>query len=377
MAKLIMGYWDCPYCGNQGVPGSEQQCPACGRARGDVKFYMKDNMQDSTLEEDERSDIEYVDEKEAESINRNPDWYCSFCNSLNHDDAEFCTTCGATRKDSEMNYYDMRRKEEEKAAQKAQNTQTATVSPTRSKKPLLILAVIILAIVALTSLMNAPVKGDWTVTETSWERGIQIEENLLYRESGWTLPAGAEQTDARREIAGYESVYDHSEEQAVQRSRQVLDHYETYYTYSDSGNGYFEEVPHQRPVYTTEYYTEYITVPVYRQEPVYQTKYYYNIRRWSPTRDVYASGDDHDPVWPDFELGANEREGQHAERYYITVQQTGKDSKTATQKWRMTEADWNRYNTGDTLSITTRKSGGNAVITDENGNTLATLYAVQ
>ena len=46
MGRLIMAYWDCPYCGNQGNKGSLQQCPSCGRARGDVKFYMN-NVFDS------------------------------------------------------------------------------------------------------------------------------------------------------------------------------------------------------------------------------------------------------------------------------------------------------------------------------------------
>ena len=372
MGKLIMGYWDCPYCNNRGIMGSLQQCPDCGRARGDVKFYMKDNMQDATLEEDERGDIEYVDEQEAKEINRNPDWYCSFCNSLNHDDAEFCTTCGATRKDSEMNYFDMRRKEEEKEAQKAQ---PIVEQPKRSKKPLFILAVIVLAFILIFSSMNAKVTGSWTITGTSWERAIQIEENQLCHESDWTVPAGATQTGSQREIFSYQTVIDGYEQQPVQRSREVLDHYETYYTYSDSGNGYFEEVSHQRPVYRTEYYTEYVSVPITHQEPVYRTKYYYDVWRWRPVREVNSKGDNHEPVWPDFELSENEREGQHADRYYITVERTEKD-KTETKTWRMTEDEWNQYKTGDSIQITSRKSGGNANITDKDQNSLATLYAI-
>ena len=371
MGKLIMGYWDCPYCNNRGIMGSLQQCPDCGRARGDVKFYMKDNMQDATLEEDERSGIEYVDEEEASEINRNPDWYCSFCNSLNHDDAEFCTTCGATRKDSEMNYFDMRRREEEKEAQKAQPA-TVTETPKRSKRPLLVLAVIVLAIIALVSFMNSDVTDSWTITGTAWERAIQIEKNLLCHESAWAVPDGATQTGSQREIFSYQTVIDGYEQQPVQRSREVLDHYETYYTYSDSGNGYFEEVPHQRPVYRTEYYTEYVSVPITHQEPVYRTKYYYDIWRWEPTREVNSKGNDHEPQWPEFTLGENEREGQHADRYYITVRH---NSKEESNTWRMDEADWNNYNTGDTIQITTARTGRNARITDKDNNPLATLYA--
>ena len=62
-----------------------------------------------------------------------------------------------------------------------------------------------------------------------------------------------------------EYVIDHYETVEVQRSRQVIDHYETYYTYSDNGDGTFVQTPHERPVYTTEYYTESVQKPVYRK----------------------------------------------------------------------------------------------------------------
>jgi hypothetical protein len=46
------------------------------------------------------------------------------------------------------------------------------------------------------------------------------------------------------------------------------------YRYDDNGNGTFSEVAHERPVYTTEYYTETVQQPGYAQVPRYQTKYY-------------------------------------------------------------------------------------------------------
>lgn len=153
-----------------------------------------------------------------------------------------------------------------------------------------ILLVILLVIIGLFVWMNGnKTDGDLTVIGLQWVRNINIEENKMFSESGWTLPEGAEQTDARNELHHYDSVLDHYESVEVQRSRQVVDHYETYYTYSDNGNGTFTEVPHERPVYTTEYYTETVQQPIYVQVPRYQTKYYYNIWRWTPSQDVTAS----------------------------------------------------------------------------------------
>ncbi len=63
-----------------------------------------------------------------------------------------------------------------------------------------------------------------------------------------------------------EPVIDHYEEHEVQRSRRVMDHIETYYTYEDDGNGHMIETPHERPVYRTEYYTETILEPVYKPQ---------------------------------------------------------------------------------------------------------------
>ena len=48
----------------------------------------------------------------------------------------------------------------------------------------------------------------------------------------------------------------------------------TYYTYEDMGNGFLKEVPHEREVYKTEYYTESVPQPVYVPVPRYATKYY-------------------------------------------------------------------------------------------------------
>lgn len=164
-------------------------------------------------------------------------------------------------------------------------------------------------------------------------------------------------------------MLDHYQSVEVQRSRRVFDHTETYYTYQDLGNGYYEEVPNTRDVYRTDYYTETEQQPVYRQDPVYDTRYYYTIWRWTPTRDVTAAAADNHPYWPEVTLSANEREGDRTEAYSITV--TMKDK---TQTWYLHEADWSKLETGSNIYITATRAGGNPCITDAKGNTIANLY---
>ena len=377
MSKLVMGYWDCPVCGNKEIRGDVTNCPSCGRARGDVKFYMKNVEEGSSREENDRTDIEYLTEEQAKYVSKNPDWYCSFCNSLNSDNAQFCGNCGATREDSEANYFDrLKKKQEEEAAELAAQPQVSSQPQKGSRKSLVIVAAILLAIVALFVWMNGnKTAGDLQVTALNWIRNINIEENRMFSESGWSLPDGAEQTDARQEIHHYDSVLDHYESVDVQRSRQVIDHYETYYTYEDNGNGTFTEVSHQRPVYETEYYTETVQQPVYRQVPRYATKYYYNIWRWTPSRDVTATGTDHNTEWPVPELAENEREGQRTEDYRFTVEHT--KEKKSPETYRLAESDWMNINVGDHLFITAKRSGADPYISNEKGDKIADIQQVR
>lgn len=372
MSKLVMGYWDCPFCGNKEIRGDIVNCPSCGRARGEVQFYMKGYNEGETREEDERSDVEYLDEEQAKYVSKNPDWYCSFCDSLNSDNAQFCGNCGASRADSESNYFEMlKKKKEREAAETAAQPQPAQPKAKR-RSPLLVFVLILAAIILFFTWMNGnKTAGDLKVTGLNWVRNINIEENRMFSESGWTLPAGAEQTDARNELHHYDSVLDHYENVDVQRSRRVVDHYETYYTYEDNGNGTFTEVPHERPVYTTEYYTETVQQPVYVQVPRYQTKYYYNIWRWVQSRDVTASGDDHNAAWPEVTLAENEREGQKTEIYRFTVEHM--KEKKAAEVYRIAESNWMNVNVGDQIFITAKRSGADPCITDKDGNKIAEL----
>ena len=372
MSKLVMGYWDCPFCSSKGIRGDVVNCPSCGRARGDVQFYMKDYAEGETREENDRSDVEYLSEEQAKYVSKNPDWYCSFCNSLNSDNAQFCGNCGASREDSESNYFQMLEKKKAREAAEAAAQSGNRPSQKPSRKPLVIILAILLVIVGIFVFMNGnKTAGDLTVTALNWVRNINIEENRMYSESGWELPAGAEKTDAKKEIHHYDQVLDHYENVQVQRSRQVVDHYETYYTYSDNGNGTFSEVPHERPVYTTEYYTETVKQPVYRSVARYATKYYYNIWRWTPSRDVTASGDDHNTAWPEVTLADNEREGQRSEAYRFTVEHTQK--KKPSETYRLDENDWMNLNVGDQIYITAKRSGSKPYISDEKGNKIADL----
>ena len=120
MGKIVVGRWDCSYCGTKGIRGSERECPNCGRPRGeDVKFYVDDPK-------------DYVPEDEATKISKEPDWMCEFCGSYNSAKLTKCVSCGAERGKSK-DYFQVQEANREKNLEK-QKLQKMNLSRTTKKK---------------------------------------------------------------------------------------------------------------------------------------------------------------------------------------------------------------------------------------------------
>ena len=103
------------------------------------------------------------------------------------------------------------------------------------------------------------------------------------------------------------------------RTRRIQTGTKTEYTLEDKGNGKFEQVPHEVPIWSDEQYTEIVPMPVQVPYTVPETKYNYTVYRWTPGREVTASGKDTHPVWPELNLTDNEREGKRSEYNIVTV----------------------------------------------------------
>ncbi len=189
----------------------------------------------------------------------------------------------------------------------------------------------------------------WKVTALDWERSIQIEAYREFEENGWSLPTGAELVSEREEIRTYrqEMVGSHAEDY----EEQVYDHVEIVgYNQGVQGNGTVKLVPIIEPMYRTE--TRSREVPDYISVPVMDTKYYYKTRRWTLTRTVTASGNDHNPFWPDLNLADNEREAEKDSRceiYRVEVKNT--KNPDIVRIYCLSESDWLSVQTGDLLDL--------------------------
>ena len=335
--KIIRAYWDCPQCGMKGIDGLKDTCPGCGSGKDkNVRYYMK-NVEEVSQEELEEAGI-----SEDENDGAHREWVCAYCGFLNNYRDTACVRCGAPKEEQEGEYagdtsqaqyvqnsdgtlhFVGKPKEEEKPSYVTMEQAAASgmgpgggsgTAPSRSGRGGRGILLIVAALLALFLLW--PHTTSQAITGFAWERSVTVEEFRTFQESGWSLPYGARQLDARREFYGYQQVLDHYETVYRTREREVIDHYDTSYTYTDNGNGTFTQHEVKTPVYRTETYQVAEKEPVYRNEPVYRTKYYYETDRWVMLQEYKTSGEDHDPQWSsEYTLKSNQRDTMRSEWYY-------------------------------------------------------------
>ena len=359
MGKIVLGYWDCRYCDTTGITGDKRECPHCGHPRDeDVTFYMNPKR------------ITNVDEEKAKNINKNPDWICPYCNCLNSDNNKICKSCGSVRTTENLDYHQNqeRKKRAKQETLSSGNSYSSTshasydsdefsyttsnaasYQGTRTdhssiEKVFFISLAIILGIIGIVYLM-LPKTQTVTVSSLSWKYTIEIEELKTFQEDDWQLPAGARLKSSQTELHHYQDVLDHYETRTRSVAKQRISGYETYVSgYKDLGNGYFEEITSQRPIYETYYENETYQEPVYRKEPVYQTKYYYEIDRWVHARNVTTSGNDKNPYWGELTLDNKERVGNKFEYYQVT----GTTPKGKSVSFAISKNDFNKIEVGKT-----------------------------
>ena len=134
-------------------------------------------------------EIKYVSEEEAEKISRNPDWQCSFCGSLNSDDLNVCKNCGATKEDSERNYFEMRQQEEEKKRKKEEKKESCQKNipqNTPKKKPLLRRVLLILGIFAAI-IWHDVMPGTEDVEKPVYRKEPVYATKYYYEIDKWTV----------------------------------------------------------------------------------------------------------------------------------------------------------------------------------------------
>ncbi len=335
--KLVMGYWDCPTCGQKKIKGVIRTCPNCAQPRDEhVKFYMDMN------------NIEYLTEEESAKKGKGADWHCPYCETLNSALDESCASCGAPREKSEKDYFQIQKeKEVSKPQPVSQNNIKAPSMPDFGKLlkkmkwgRFLVAALILLAVI--WALM--PKTKQAVVESVHWNNTIEIEKYKEVYENDWNLPSEARLDHTANEIKSYYDKLDHYETVSYQSYEKVGSHTET--EYKDNGDGTFTSHSVSVPEYG--YVTRTKQEPVYEKIPVYATKYYYYIYKWAHQRDVRTEGTTKETYWGEVKLGENEREGAHTSRYEVTVLD---EKKNKSKKYTVNEDIWNQIEVGGKYKI--------------------------
>ena len=362
----VWGYWKCPSCGEI-VRADNKLCTSCSMPipKG-CKFFM-----------DKSRPIEYVaTEQESDLAN----WVCAYCQSQNSATASKCSQCGASRSESTENYFGMQRHSDDNIQDRGIETQSDSVAQRQgsehsvsqsesehivsrsgseqkkgySRRKIVIIASIVLLVIIFAIWFFWPIEHIGFVQSFEWQREIGVEEYTLYHESDWSMPAGAELEQTRREVHHYDTVVDHYETKTRQVPKTVQDGYDI--TYKDLGNGQFQEI--KTPKYKTVYETESYSEAVYGSVPVYRTKYYYTIGRWKEVSKLCTRGEDKEPKWCDTDLPVSvskpeygvQRQGRRTEHYYARLVNADGEG---IQRVEYTYAEWQALKIEDGITYKT------------------------
>jgi hypothetical protein len=274
------GKWRCPYCSSVNR-GADLACGGCGATRDkDVTFFIEDDAPEVT------------DEALLKAACAGADWLCLFCQTSNRPDATHCVQCGAEKGTAPS------RPVRELRDEVAPAPRPVAPPARRSRGCGFVLALALLLVAGFCAVAGwlALRKTDESVTVSGfeWTRSVRVEALRSVRESAWEgeVPRGAR-------IVGRQRAVHHSEREQTGVERVKVGQ-------RDLGNGFFEDVYEERPVY--------------RSRDVYRDKISYEVERWTQVRNLEARGGDRRPRWPDVRLSRGEREAGREERYVVLLQ---------------------------------------------------------
>jgi hypothetical protein len=329
------GKWDCPQCGCKGNRGSELKCKQCNKIRGnEVKFYVEDDA------------AEVIDQKKLERALSGADWICQFCDAINPAGGASCKSCHAERT-------------EKKREVKEILDQPASPPPPKKKSSTMKIVGAVLGGLALMCGAGFFICGSserqLTLAEVSWERTVEVEKYGTVTEEAWAneLPSGARVQSTTSKVhhtdhiqTGTHTVSKDVDEKVQTGTRTVK------VGKKDMGNGYFEDITKEEPVY--EHRTKTVTreEPVYRDDPVYKDWATYQIEKWHKDRVEKAAGSDTSPAWPELRLTAGkEREGKKVEKYVAVF----KDEKGKQWTWKEAPLEkWQGLKVGQGYKVVTK-----------------------
>jgi ribosomal protein L37E len=298
--ELIYEYWDCDKCGNKAIRGDLRSCSKCGSPRNEaIQFYRMEGKEEVITEAIEK-----------EKFTAGADWLCSFCNTLNAIQNDSCVSCGASKLDSEKNYFDVQKAKEEKLNKQRPKAEISESKFNWKKFSLWALGILgscTIGIYFLTKTHDV----EFEVKEVSWERIIKVNRYTRDLKSDWSNELrgdSIQEVSSSKEIRSYEDrqvgtkteYYNDTEEYQSGSKRECSTTYES----TGSGASKKKTSCENVPTYSTRTVRKSRTVPVYQKFPVYDRKIKYYSNSYVFFREFNLTGNDNSPKDPEVELGA-------------------------------------------------------------------------
>lgn len=331
------GLWDCPSCGRKGNRGPQRSCVGCGAPRGDdVAFYLAHDAPEVT------------DPKALAAAEAGADWTCEFCGGDNRATDEVCRGCSAARGTSPQR---PERVILDADAAPPPPPQGVAAPPEETKKKkkrrgcgcLTLLGLVVL----FFAWLGCPNEQVVTVTGLSWERTVEVEQHRVESGEAWSdeLPKGAEELSRQTLVDGTERVQVGTRPGTRTVTERVqVGTEQVKVGVRDLGNGYFEDVYEDRPVYETRSREEPTQEPIYETRPRRRDKVRYRLETWQPARTERAAGNDRNPAWPQLRLRSDERAGKREESYVVHFRDADGDAYVYRPK---SEAEWSGFRLGE------------------------------
>lgn len=284
------GSWLCPYCSAKNK-GAKMKCQACGQTRGEVEFF-------------------YEEEGEVlADAGPGPDWVCGFCDTSNTADLTNCRQCGAAHGDGR----DRQVTDVAVAGSSGSGTtgggQRGGKLPDRVKPAQqpssgiakYVIITILLVMGGMIWLGSRTWEAAVVVTGQTWSTEVAVEEFKPVQKEAWKneVPASATIISESREIRSYQKVRIGTIVVDEPYSEKVQDGTRRVKTgVKNLGNGKFQEIWKDEPVYKTVQKTRRVERPKYREDPIYDMKVKYEINEWAKVSSKRLHGTDGNPQWP-------------------------------------------------------------------------------
>lgn len=316
MTRKTVGYveleWTCDHCGTEN-PGPRKFCNNCGAPQPqDVDFHQPDEAKLLT------------DADEIERARAGPDVHCPYCRARNPGEAEFCGACGGDLTDAEareggkvlgahrsgsalevecpscgtLNLATARECAscgDSLAEEKPPTPDPKKREGAKPSRPLPVGILIgvglicLIAIIALVVLLGRTEEQSAVVQDTSWSRSVPIEMLTSVESEDW-----ADEIPSDATILACSEEYRSTLSEPAPNTVEVCG---TPYTV-DTGSGYGEVV--QDCVY--ELYDDFCS---------------YTAMDWVLFDTVSITGNNLNPVWPDYVLEEDQRAGTGEEELMV------------------------------------------------------------